>query len=231
MYCQNGILFSNKNYELSFNVEKVIKGKKVYLTYSKDYEDCISKITTYKPTFLIVDIDTIKLPHEVLKTFANQGVYNLSCVFFFSTTSKSEIDGVINLSYSNLGDILSIPDRINMDYLNLKKDEEFSKKVTQLLICYGFSTSHLGFAYLKEILFNLLGDSANFKSLNGYVYPKIANQYSTSVPSIERNIRNAIIKAYKIQKEAMDQVFHKNKKPSTREILFYFKDLLSVDVA
>lgn len=99
-----------------------------------------------------------------------------------------------------------------------------------MLIEYGFSTKHLGFVYLKEILLDILGDNSVFKSFNGSIYPKLACRFSASVASVERNIRNAIAYVYNKRKEFVNKIFKKNKAPSIREVVFYFVDILIVDV-
>lgn len=234
MDCQNGLLFSNKNFELSFNLNKIIKNTNTYVTYAKDYDEFFTKLMNFKPDFVIFDLDTVSLPFEMLKTFVDKKVFNLKGVFFFSTTKNySEIDGGNNLNYSNLEKVLDVCNDTNNFVIraNLEKNEQLSSKITKMLIGYGFSTKHLGFAYIKEILIQILGDNAAFKSFNGKVYPKLACRFSASVASVERNIRNAITYVYKNRKEQFDKTFQKHKAPSIREVVFYLVDLLIVDVA
>lgn len=232
MDCQNGLLFSNKNFELSFNLNKIIKSTNTYVTYAKDYDEFFTKLINFKPDFVIFDLDTVSLPFEMLKTFVNKKVFNLKGVFFFSTKNNSGIVGGIDVDYSNLDKVLDVFDCQNYENKpELKKDEQLSSKITKMLIGYGFSTKHLGFAYIKEILIQILGDNAAFKSFNGKVYPKLACRFSASVASVERNIRNAITYVYKNRKEQFDRTFQKHKAPSIREVVFYLVDLLIVDVA
>ena len=89
MDCQNGLLFSNKNFELSFNLNKIIKSTNTYVTYAKDYDEFFTKLMNFKPDFVIFDLDTVNLPFEMLKTFVNKKVFNLKGVFFFSTKNNS----------------------------------------------------------------------------------------------------------------------------------------------
>lgn len=232
MDCQNGLLFSNKNFELSFNLNKTIKSTSTYVTYAKDYDEFFTKLMSFKPDFVIFDLDTINLPFEMLKTFVNKKVFNLKGVFFFSTKNCSGIVGGIDIDYSNLEKILEVCDCPNFENKpELKKDEQLSSKITKMLIGYGFSTKHLGFAYIKEILLDILDDNAALKSFNGKVYPKLACRFSASVASVERNIRNAITYVYKKRKEQFDKAFQKHKAPSIREVVFYLVDLLIVGVA
>lgn len=44
MDCQNGLLFSNKNFELSFNLNKIIKSTNTYVTYAKDYDEFLQNL-------------------------------------------------------------------------------------------------------------------------------------------------------------------------------------------
>lgn len=83
MDCQNGILFSNKNYELYFNLNKIIKGQNIYVTYAKECGEFFTKLMNFKPNFVIFDLDTINLPYDILKTFVDKKVFNLKGVFFF----------------------------------------------------------------------------------------------------------------------------------------------------
>ena len=61
MDCQNGLLFSNKNFELSFNLNKIIKSTNTYVTYAKDYDEFFTKLMNFKPDFVIFDLDTVNL--------------------------------------------------------------------------------------------------------------------------------------------------------------------------
>lgn len=233
MNCQNGLLFSNKNFELSFNLGKVTQSTKTFVTYAKDYDEFFSKLMSFKPDFVIVDLDTINLPVDILKTLVNKKIFHIKEVFFFSSKRHSGIKGGTDIDYSNLNSVLCVADENHEGERieELKRNEQLSAKITKLLIGYGFSTKHLGFAYIKEILIDILGDSSALKSFNGNVYPKLACRYCASVASVERNIRNAITYVYKSRKEEIDEIFHKNTSPSIREVMFYLVDILTVDVA
>lgn len=232
MDCQNGLLFSNKNFELSFNLGKVTQSTKTYVTFAKDYDEFFSKLMSFKPDFVIIDLDTTNLPVDMLRSFVNKKVFNIKEVFFFSSTKHLGIKGGIDLDYSNLADILCVASSHDCARTaELKKDEHLSSKITKLLIGYGFSTKHLGFAYIKDILFDILGDNSALKSFNGNVYPKLACRYCASVASVERNIRNAISYVYKSRKEEIDEIFHKHTSPSIREVMFYLVDILMIEIA
>lgn len=233
MDCQNGLLFSNKNFELSFNLGKITQSSKTFVSFAKDCDEFFSKLIGFKPDFVIIDLDTISLPPDMLKTLVNKKIFNIKEVFFFSEKRHAGIKGGIDLNYSNLGEVLCVCGSHHnvLRTEDLKKNEHLSSKITKLLIGYGFSTKHLGFAYIKEILIDILGDNSALKSFNGNVYPKLACRYCASVASVERNIRNAINYVYKSRKEEIDEIFHKDTSPSIREVMFYLVDILMVEVA
>lgn len=230
---QNGLLFSNKNFELSFNLGRITQSTKTFVTYAKDYDEFFSKLMSFNPDFVIIDLDTISLPVGILKTFVNKKIFHIQEVFFFSVKRHSGIKGGIDIDYSNLKEILSVccNHHDGTKTIELKRNEQLSSKITKMLIDYGFSTKHLGFAYIKDILIDILGDNSALKSFNGNVYPKLACRYCATVASVERNIRNAITYVYRSRKEEIDEIFHKNTSPSIREVMFYLVDILMVEVA
>ena len=226
MDCRNGVLFSDKNYTLQYNVNRISKQNNVFVAMSKDYDDFFVKIIEYKPHFIIIDMDTIELPYGMLKAIANRKIFKVESVFIFSSKIKYEVDGARDINYSTLSRILEKSDNVTL--VDLSQDEKMSERINKLLLGYGFSTKHLGFTYIKDLLISVLQDNACFKSFNSMLYPKVACRFSTTNSCVERNIRNAICFAYKNNKEGLSALFLKDKIPSVREVLFFFIDKLKI---
>ena len=73
------------------------------------------------------------------------------------------------------------------------KREEYI--VTQYLIKLGVPTSVTGFGYIKSGVLYLLKEENRRVLVTRELYPKIAEEYNSSAPKVERAIRTAIGKA------------------------------------
>lgn len=89
---------------------------------------------------------------------------------------------------------LAIDETSNYDEMEDKsKREEYI--VTQYLIKLGVPTSVTGFGYIKSGVLYLLKEENRRVLVTRELYPKIAEEYNSSAPKVERAIRTAIGKA------------------------------------
>ena len=91
-----------------------------------------------------------------------------------------------DLPYARLGDNIY---RTNIQY---RKDMEYYRSLTDVLMEFGLPNNQIGFKYIIESvrLINTYGMEGF--SLNKDIYPIIAKWYLVSTNSVEHNIRNCI---------------------------------------
>lgn len=103
----------------------------------------------------------------------------------------------------------------------------YHKKISRLLLEYGFNIKHKGFLYLKEAIYIKM-TSSNMGSLSGRVYPSIASKHKVSDKSVERAIRQAVKYAWKeenlsfLKEEGMDM--EEILKPTNLSLINYLAD-------
>jgi len=96
-------------------------------------------------------------------------------------------------------------------------------ELNKYLLGLGFSAKHLGFAFLRDCIKTITKDSAAAFFLTKNVYPHIAKKYDTTIPCIERNIRNAIERAW-VSGELKTIFKSCKKRPTNREAIAILSD-------
>jgi hypothetical protein len=86
------------------------------------------------------------------------------------------------------------------------------------------SPKYLGYLYLEAIILMAFENRLYLKSLSKYVYPQIAQIFSTAPKSVEKAVDNAITKTH--QKGGLC-VFCKEECPSNKEVISYFVNKLT----
>ena len=75
----------------------------------------------------------------------------------------------------------------------LKEDNTIEIKVTRVLSKLGIPRNIKGFYYLREAIVACYCESELLEGITRKLYPKVAKSFDTTVPRVERAIRNAII--------------------------------------
>ena len=90
-----------------------------------------------------------------------------------------------------------------------KFNEDQNRYVNEFLSENDINLKWIGRQYIRDIAEMLFFDSSLFRSLNNYVYPKIAERYKTKPSNVEKSIRNAINKS----------IYHEKNKYATNKML------------
>ena len=105
----------------------------------------------------------------------------------------------------------------------LTKEEKqlVKKEASSVLRELGISPRLLGYQYLVEAICYCVEDSKLINTITYDIYLKIAEEYKTTIPRVERNIRSAIEKA---DREEIIHFFgnllkRKKKKPTNVEFI------------
>ena len=143
---------------------------------------------------------------------------NLSLVQF-DFIFEDEIDKYLdnNMELLEFASIVNRQSQVKFNYLY--------NDVAEILFELGFTPKHTGFAYLREIIMNIIREDGIVNSLIANQYPQIAIKFKTTSCNIERNIRNAISCAYTKACDKWNKIFenavflNNNKKPTNREFI------------
>lgn len=237
MLTKNAIFFSDKNIELSEEINKFCKSKKINLIYSSDFADFTFKFIEAKPEVVFCDCDTVCLNEDIFNMFLqNKNFVNTNVIMI----SKYEIDKVFEyknvhyLIYDNLFDnILKIIENVDLSVRYVVPEElmrEYKIKLTGLLRELGITTKHMGYNYIREIVLEIIKDDRRIVSLTKHLYPLIAIRYNTYRANIERNIRNALNFTIKNcrNKEMMQEIMTLgNAVPSNKQFITYLVEKLT----
>jgi len=71
------------------------------------------------------------------------------------------------------------------------------QEVTKLLSDIGVPQHLLGYRYLREVIVLCLEDQSLLRGVMDGVYVTISEQHETNVTNLERNIRSAVVSAFK----------------------------------
>lgn len=116
-------------------------------------------------------------------------------------------------------------------------DDENYYEVTMLLNRFKVPMSMLGFEYLRSAVLGCLNDDKLNESITKNIYPFLAEKYNTNVQHVERNIRNAIQRAYELDgfyfiNEIFDMVIYNNKYSfSNGEMIFILVGIMKIKIA
>lgn len=228
------ILYSNKNLDLCYRLNKNCFKMSINLVTCMNFVELSIKTHQLKPQIIFYDLTTTDFNSSHLRALMeNKEFKNTKIVFVGKEDNRTTIENlnIDNMSFENINQaencITNFMDIINFNALNAIREQnnaiELSNQVANLLFTLGFSAKHTGFCYLKEIITNIVLNAGVVSSLVGQQYPSIAVKYKTTPCNIERNIRNAISIAFvnvgivKWKNVFMDNYI--NSRPTNREFI------------
>lgn len=241
------ILFSNKNLDLMCKLNKSCHKLSMNMVTCLNFVDLTIKVHKLKPQIVFFDINALESDNTHLKLLLKSNEFkNIKIIFVGSENEQKLINEFSddNISFTTIADleksILGCVDVININAFNTMKDEyksiETTNAVSSLLLSLGFLPKYSGYSYLKDIINNVVNNGGVISSLIHEQYPYIAVKFKTSPSNIERNIRNAIKKAYASNcSDKWDSILSNNgfngQRPTNREfICMCVEKLLTNDV-
>lgn len=98
---------------------------------------------------------------------------------------------------------------------DLTEKKEREQRIVRLLREIGIPASLLGYEYIKKAVILALEDESYLRAVTKELYPKLAKNFNTNPPRVERSIRHAI-----------ERVFEKGNINRLNEIFSYTVDSL-----
>ncbi len=95
----------------------------------------------------------------------------------------------------------------------------------------GIEKKYTGYYYLVELMDILINENKRIRSFSKEVYPRIAEKYSTTPWTIERNIRSVIDKSWSLDlMQKLNYYRPENDKPTCREFVYLIKNYIIKDI-
>lgn len=202
-YKGSAILVSKNNYGLLYTLNKECKIHNINLITENTLDQLLFDLTHLKPRNLFIDESTITINNSFIEFFNNQENVNLPKLTIISKGCNFDINKEkFNCEVIKEEDIVNNKNLFASEKYELveysnNELNEVRIKIEKFLYDVGISSKLMGYMFLKDSLELILLNNALIYSLDSKIYPMIACKYKTEKHNIERNIRNAIEKAYK----------------------------------
>lgn len=240
------ILYSKKNLDLTYQLHKCCRKLNINLVTSMDFVDLTIKTMQLKPQLIFYDCETVDISAYNLETFLKNKDYQaIKIVFVDGGDMIESFSGMLANNISNI-------EKCDLEHylcsqesdLKIKAFEERQERqyesglqrfITNMLFKLGFSPKHTGYAYVRDIIRDVVSSDGIISSLTTEHYPLIAVKFKTTASNIERNIRNAISFAWDMYgKDNWDKMFFNfssasDKRPTNREFICMCVDKITSD--
>ncbi len=225
---------SNKNVSMAYKIKKHCRECNINIINTTDIIDLTIKVLKFLPQFIFFDCSTLTVSPEILSSFLSAKEYkNSKIILIYSEISQLNPYEKFNFESINQKNIATFicenATKYKLQHLLENKTSYKDNKnsnyeaIVSYLFTLGFSAKHTGYSYLLEIMKHIVSENGVIGSLYRDVYPAIAIKFKTRLVNVERNIRNAIDKAWE---SAGENVWKKElgdspnfKKPSNREFI------------
>lgn len=239
----SAMLYSKKNFDLAYKVHNICREFSINLITALDFVELTIKCMEIKPQIIFCDCETVDFSSSILNAFMEKSEFkNVKVIFIGDDDATLFLNNIVSknlmIAKSSMlhGVLTEIQSDIEFESVATKlKDEAFKNldmEINKLLADLGFSLKYSGCAYLKCGIRNVVANNGIVHSLSSNEYPYIASLFKTGCANVERNIRNAIDKAWKtFGKERWDTIFYSKwiengKKPTNREFIYMCAEIL-----
>lgn len=241
-YNLTGILYSNKNYSLEFELNSICKKRNIFLTTSTDFIELTIKNAELKPQFVFCDCETIEFDEYKMNAFLSNQEFKTPKIVFIDKEGKISSQVLAeNMQICANMDIKSIIDKHihKFDSTNFVTGS-FSSNINQLnndiydlLSSLGFSVKYLGYNYLCDCIKNVILNNGIIRSLSTVQYVYTATKFKTNVANVERNIRNVITETWKKFGNTWYNFLHSKSleiglKPTNREFINMCSQIITI---
>ena len=236
------VLFSKKNYDLSYKLHSLCKKYSINILNVLDFIELTIRCFELKPQIVFCDCDTIEFSSANLNSFLEKNEFkDVKFVFVGEEKNLTGLKSIVckNLMISKYQELSRVIDELqnNFNYAKMLECEydcsaQMELEICKLLSQIGLSPKHTGYAYLRYGIKNIVLQNGVLNSLNREQYPIIASKFKTSAVNVERNIRNAINQAWvNSGKNGWHEFFFsksiaEGKKPTDREFLSMCSEII-----
>lgn len=203
----NTIFYSKGNVELAYTLKKACRNINANVFNVRQFTELVFTLNETNTSVLFLDYDFMEIPLAVFDFIKEYNFNNPISIVLITDKDTPEVD----LEKPNYYKIS--PNSIQTELYKIEAELKYTaamkknvtvnnnqlgEEITEYLIANGFSPFHKGFAYMKECIVFAVTQKGSIGSLNSEIYPYVASKYNTVVENVERNIRNAVLQAKKI---------------------------------
>lgn len=203
----NTIFYSKGSVDLAYELKKACRNINANVFNIRQFTELVFTLNETHTSILFLDYDFMEIPQAVIEFIAEYDFQNpISIVLITDKDVNLSVNSnakFYKISPHNIQDQLyELEDKFKFTAAQKKSGiynlEEIGEEITDYLIMNGFSTLHKGFSYIKECILFAVTQRGSIGSLNSDIYPYVASKFNTIVENVERNIRNAVVQAKKI---------------------------------
>ena len=236
------ILYSRKNYDLSYRLRGLCKRYSINLINAIDFIELTIKCLELKPQIIFCDCSTVEFTSGNLNSFLEKTQFkNTKIIFIDDNNNANALKNIVNqnLILAKFDELTKIIDDLQYQYnydnileTNIDNYDGLEIQINKLLAEIGLSPKHCGYAYLRYAIKHVVQNNGILNSLNSEQYPIIASIFKTSASNVERNIRNAILQGWKsFGKIYWKDIFflksiQEGKKPTNRELIYMCSEIV-----
>ena len=237
-----GILYSKKNYDLSYRLRGLCKRYSINLINALDFVELTIRSLELKPQVIFCDCTSIEFTSGNLNSFLEKAEFKDTKIIFIGEEKHiTQFKNIVcnNLKVAKFSELDAIIDNLQNAYNfenMLIKDKNIydglELEICKLLSKIGLSPKHSGYSYLRYGIKNVILNNGILNSLNSEQYPIIASVFKTSPANVERNIRNAIHQAWEVfGKDFWHDIFFlqsikEGKRPTNREFIYMCSEII-----
>lgn len=203
----NTIFYSKGNIELAYELKKACRNISANVFNIRQFSEMVYTLNGVNISILFLDYDKMEIPQAIMDFVVNYNFNNPINIVFIT---ENDVPGI---EFDNRKFYKVNPKSIQSDLFKLEPQLKYTvamkkpnsidvnnlnQELTDYLISNGFSTLHKGFSYMKECIVYAVTQKGSVGSLNSEIYPYVAAKFNTIVENVERNIRNAVQQAKKI---------------------------------
>lgn len=256
---QISVLIADENKENSKKLMEEIQGKEFIekVELSIGGEDTLSKVLTFKPDVLILDVMLSGIDGYVVIEEAKKQIPDLKIIVVSSLSSETFVQKAMSLGVGYYmvkpasGDIIykrmmeifepheavmpMVTNVLPFESVRQNKNKQMEEKITNIFITVGIPAHIKGYHFLREAIKMAIETPEIVNSITKKLYPSIAERFDTSASKVERAIRHAIEVAWNRGKiENINtlfgvKVYSSNEKPTNGEFIALLADKMLIE--
>lgn len=193
MYTHKSILLFGENDGQFFSLQTFCRENEIKFQHTCKLSELITTVNETRYNALIIDEKSFPLTTDLLSIFSNHR--------FFVPNVFVLTDKMLNgncKACKSIGEVIRNLENYFEEMESVQPyivDVDLYTKVTDIINHLGFNSKYKGYKYLIDILTRMLINNLTSVSFRKHIYPFISTLYSVSEDSIERDLRNILLKA------------------------------------
>lgn len=220
---KKAVLLSSKTKNTIDTLSSVCEDNNFVLYIVYKLSDLIEIINKFQFEILIIDTRYFSINDDLLSLFQKQNHYVPNIILLHNGRKTFSSKNVICFNIDDKIKICSCIEQCSKNSTYNKSSPDyvvFRNEIKKNLISFGFNSKYKGFNYMLDLLCNIINKNSFNISFKKHIYPDLANLYSVTEESVERDIRN-ILKIHYDKTKLFERLNFQKEfyKPSTRNLI------------